>query len=210
MSASPHRIKEAAMAEPRTLLQMNNVPSEPNRFSESAVVIIDAQNDYRTGLPLTGIDAAAGRIAALLVRARAAGAPVFHVVQKGAPGRLFDLDGPGGAILPEATPVAEEAIVVKTLPSSFAATDLLDRLRATGRTRLIVAGFMTHMCVSTTVRAALDHGFRTTVVGDAAATRALPDPLGGPAFSADTVHRMALAELADRFAVVVPLDAIPD
>jgi nicotinamidase-related amidase len=58
------------------------------------------------------------------------------------------------------------------------------------------------MCVSTTARSALDHGYQTTIAGDAAATRALPDPLGGAALSASQIHRTALAELADRFAIV--------
>jgi hypothetical protein len=35
------------------------------------------------------------------------------------------------------------------------------------------------MCVSATVRSALDHGYASTVVAAACATRDLPDPLGG-------------------------------
>lgn len=67
---------------------------------------------------------------------------------------------------------------------------------------------MTHMCVSSTARAALDLGYRVTVAGDAAATRDLPDPSGG-VISADALHRAALAELGDRFAVVTTVDQIP-
>lgn len=69
---------------------------------------------------------------------------------------------------------------------------------------------MTHMCVSATTRSALDHGYHVTVIADACATRDLP-AVGGDAIDAATVHRVALAELADRFATIVPtLDAIPD
>jgi nicotinamidase-related amidase len=71
------------------------------------------------------------------------------------------------------------------------------------RKELIVAGFQTHMCVSSTVRAALDHGYRVTLVADACATRDLPDPLGGAALSAEQLHRSTLAALHDRFATVV-------
>jgi hypothetical protein len=57
------------------------------------------------------------------------------------------------------------------------------------------------------VRAALDLGYRTTVVADATATRDLPDPLMCPESygvqKAETVHRATLAALADRFAIVV-------
>jgi len=69
---------------------------------------------------------------------------------------------------------------------------------------------MTHMCVSSTARAALDLGYRATVIADATATRALPDPTGGPDLAPEALQRAALAELADRFAVVAPLSALVD
>jgi nicotinamidase-related amidase len=56
--------------------------------------------------------------------------------------------------------------------------------------------------VSATVRSALDHGFRSTVVASACATRALPSPLGG-AIEADKLHEASLAALADLFAAIV-------
>jgi nicotinamidase-related amidase len=76
-------------------------------------------------------------------------------------------------------------------------------LEGIGRPQLILAGFMTHMCVSATAKAAVDLGHRVTVVANATATRDLPDPLGGT-MAAEQVHRGALAGLADRFAIVVP------
>ncbi|MEJ1933320.1 isochorismatase family protein, partial [Nostoc sp. NIES-2111] len=71
-----------------------------------------------------------------------------------------------------------------------------------GRSTMILAGFMTHMCISATARASLDLGIPATVVASATATRDIPDPLGGT-IPAETVHRTALAEIADRFASVV-------
>ncbi len=71
------------------------------------------------------------------------------------------------------------------------------------RKHLVVAGFMTHMCASSTVRAALDLGYRCTVVAGACTTRDLPDGCGGVVAAAE-VHRAELAALADRFATVVP------
>ena len=78
-------------------------------------------------------------------------------------------------------------------------------LTADGKKTLVIAGFMTHMCVSATIRSALDHGYHVTVASDAVATRDLPDPLGGPDLSAEQINRAALAELADRFAAVAPV-----
>lgn len=191
------------MNDPKTLLQISGVNAQPVRLSESVVVIIDAQDEYVSGkLPLTGIDAALDAIARLLGAARAAGAPVLHVVQRGRAGGLFDPLGKTFQINPKAAPAAGEKIVEKELPNAFAKTSLHLSLQATGRKSLVLAGFMTHMCVSTTARAALDHAWRTTIAADACATRDLPDPLGGESIPALVVHRAALAELADRFATV--------
>ncbi len=194
------------MSGPKTLLQMAGAPLDPGKFSESAVVVIDAQNEYVTGkLPLVNIKPALDNISILLKAARAAGAPVIHIQHKGRAGGLFDPGADAFKLAPQAASEAGEAIVEKPLPNAFAQTNLQELLAKTGRKSLIVAGFQTHMCVSSTVRAALDLGYRTTVVADAAATRDLPDPTGGPALSAAELHRAALAGLADRFAIVANL-----
>lgn len=191
------------MTEPKTLLQLAGASLAPPRLAEAALVVIDAQGEYRDGkLPLEGIDPALGILAGLLDRARAAGALVIHVAHKGRAGGLFDRDAAGGAILPAAAPLDGEAVVEKPLPNAFAQTDLAERLA--GRKELVLAGFQTHMCISSTARAALDLGYRVTIAADACATRALPDPVTGRAISGVEIHRHALAELADRFAVVVP------
>lgn len=194
---------------PPTLLQLRGIAIPPARLSQSALVIIDAQGEYRSGqMALPDVDPALARIADLLARARAAGTPIFHVAQIGQAGILFDPGTERGAILPQAAPVAGEPVVMKKLPNGFAGTELHERLQQPGRTSLIIAGFMTHMCVSASVRAALDHGYQTTVVADATATRALPAHDGGAPIPSEIVHRTALAELADRFAAVVPGAAI--
>jgi nicotinamidase-related amidase len=187
----------------KTILQISGVNAEPASLSEAAVVIIDAQNEYVNGkLPLTGIDAALDRIAQLLKQARAAGAPIIHVMHRGRAGGLFDPADAAFQIHPKAAPAAGEMIIEKQLPNAFAKTSLHLALQATERKSLILAGFATHLCVSTTARSALDHAWRTTVAADATATRDLPDPLGDEAIPAVVVHRAALAALADRFASV--------
>jgi len=160
--------------------------------------------EYRTGgLPLPDIEPAVREITTLLAMARASGAPVIHIVQHSKPGSaLCNPQGPFIEIIPELKPVAGEQVVVKSLPSAFANTDLDRILESAGRRSLIVGGFMTHMCVSTTVRAASERGYRCTVIAAATGSRDLPGPFGGVIPAAE-VHRVALAELADRFAVVV-------
>jgi len=170
----------------------------------STLLVIDAQTEYVDGsLPLSGIAAATDELARLLDLARRHHVPVIHIHHHGPRGGgLFDPAGPFAAPIPALAPIENETIIVKALPNSFAGTDLAERLRASGRPELIIAGFATHMCVSATARAALDHGFRTTIVAAACATRDLPDPAGG-VIAAETLHRVELAALNDRFAVVV-------
>ena len=103
------------------------------------------------------------------------------------------------------TPRAGETIIDKGLPNAFAGTDLAKHLAAIGRKNLIVGGFMTHMCVSATVRSATDNGFMCTVAADTVATRDLPDATGGPTITAETINRIELAALSDRFAWIVPV-----
>jgi nicotinamidase-related amidase len=194
------------MSAPRTILQIAGVKHEPVRLSESVLVVVDAQNEYVDGkLPLAGVDAALTAIAELLTLARAAGTPIIHVVHRGRAGGMFDPLGTMFQIHPKAAPAAGEKIIEKELPNAFARTSLHLDLEATRRKSLILAGFMTHMCVSATARAALDHAWRTTIVADAAATRDLPCALGGDPISAATIHRTALAALADRFASITRL-----
>lgn len=199
------------MPEPKTLLAMAGADPRPGSLAESTLVLIDCQNEYATGkLPLAGVEAALGEVARLLARARAAGTPVVHVAHVGRPGGAFDPEAEGGRIHAQAAPAGGEPVVTKGLPNAFAGTTLQAELERIGRRQLILAGFQTHMCVSATARAALDLGYRSTVVASAAATRDLP-AIGGGVLRARVLHEAELAALADRFAVVAAtVDDIPD
>jgi nicotinamidase-related amidase len=126
---------------------------------------------------------------------------VFHIAHKGRPGGLFDREAARGQIVTTLAPAADEQVVEKGLPNSFAHTDLNALVAKTGRKELVLAGFMTHMCVSSTARAGLDLGYRVTITADACGTRDLPDGRGG-VVPAHVVHSVALAELSDRFAII--------
>lgn len=192
------------MHEPKTLLQMAGASAQPSRVDDAALVLIDCQREYVDGrLALPGVKPALEEAGRVLALARVGGAPIIHIVHHAAPGGgVFDPTTPYVEIAEPVRPRKGEAVVVKSKPNSFAGTDLDARLKALGKKELIVVGFMTHMCVSSTVRAALDFGYRCTVVANAAATRDLPDGHGG-VVDANSLHRMELAALADRFAVVV-------
>lgn len=196
------------MTEPTTLRAMAGAPTTPPPLAQTAVVVIDAQREYLDGaVPLPGIAPALDAIEQVLAAARAAGAPVIHVAHQGKPGALFDPEA-GGAIIDRVAPAEGEVVVGKGLPNAFAGTTLREELAAVGDPHVVLVGFMTHMCISSTARAALDLGLATTVVADACATRDLPDPTGGSAIGHDQLHAAALAELADRFSVVTTAAAL--
>ncbi|WP_137886865.1 cysteine hydrolase family protein [Pseudomonas sp. 2FE] len=191
------------MSQPQTLLQLTGRSYAPASLSHACLLIIDAQEEYRSGaLPLPGLDAAVGEIANLLAAARAAGSPIVHVRHLGVPGGFLDPQGPRGRFLPELAPLPGEIVVEKRLPNAFSGTELHDRLQALGRLDLIVCGFMTHSSVSTTVRACKDYGYRCTLVDSACATRDLP--YGDGLITAQALHRAEIAALADNFAALVP------
>jgi len=186
-----------------TMLQMAGAAPTPATTADGVLLIIDAQREYTDGLlPLPGVDEAIGALATLLEKARKAGTPVVHVRHQ-SKGKAFNPSSTGYEIVAPLTPRAGETIIDKGLPNAFAGTDLAKHLAASGRKNLIVGGFMTHMCVSATVRAATDLGFMSTIAADTVATRDLPDATGGATIGADTINRITLAALSDRFAWVV-------
>lgn len=190
------------MNHPQTLLQLTGRTYAPATLGNATLLIIDAQEEYRSGtLRLPGLEQALAEISSLLAQARARGTPVIHVRHLGVAEGLFDPQGPRGQFLPETIPQAGERIVEKRLPNAFAGTDLHEQLQALGFVDIIVCGFMTHSSISSTVRAMKDHGYRCTLVDKACTTRDLPSASG--TLAADTVHRLEIAALADNFAVLL-------
>lgn len=194
-----------------TLRSLLALPNTPEPLSKSALVLIDCQNTYREGvMQLEGVEPALKQCAKLLQRAREAGAPVIHIQHDAGPGSPYDVRDRIGAIADVVAPIEGETVITKSFPSSFEQTNLDEELKKLGITDLVLAGFMTHVCVNSTARAAFNHGYRPTVVGNATATRALTNPMGGT-LSADEVHNGALTALTDIFAIVVPSpEAVPD
>ena len=192
------------VSEPTTLRTLAELPSAPASLAESTLVMIDCQNTYTRGvMELDGVQAALDEAATLLDRARTAGIPIIHIQHSDGPGSLYDIDAESGAIVDRVAPREGEPVVVKSYPNSFVQTDLDDRLKAAGASNLVLAGFMTHMCVNSTARGAFNLGYAPTVVAAATATRTLPGVDGDPV-PAGVLHSASLAAIADLFAVVIP------
>lgn len=191
---------------PKTLVELAGHRPEAAHLKDAVLIIVDAQREYVDGhVPLAGMAASLSEAERLLRRARQAGTPVVHVAHKGK-GVLFDPQGAYVEIVPQLRPLPGESVVAKSKISAFTGTKLDQILTRTGRKKLIVVGYMTHNCVSTTARDALDKGYAVTIVGNATATRDLPDGHGG-VIPAAQVQAANLAALADRTATVVSDEA---
>ena len=167
--------------------------------------MIDLQNTYTRGvMELENVQPALDRAAELLDRARSAGTPVVHIVHDGGAGSPYDVHDEIGQIVDRVAPRDGEPVVVKNFPNAFTGTDLDARL-APG-SNLVLAGFMTHMCVNYTARGAFSLGHHPTVVADATATRALPGT-DGSIVPAAALQAASLAAVADLFGIVVATPA---
>ncbi|MFJ6994545.1 isochorismatase family protein [Streptomyces sp. NPDC003090] len=188
---------------PRTTLrQLSGLSDAPAKLAESTLVLIDYQNTYTTGvMELEGWRPALDAAAALLERARREGARIIHVVNDGGEGTPYDIRAEIGRIHPDVAPADGEPVVVKKVPDGFRDTELGRLVDEAGRDELVIAGFMTHMCVAFTAQGAFLRGHRVTVVADACATRSLP--VGGAEVGAREVHLGALGTVADLYGVVV-------
>ena len=192
---------------PMTLLEIAEAPSELINWGNCSVVMIDYQNEYLSGaIQLGSAGAKAIKNAVLLLdKSRRERAPIFHVVQHGKPGgKVFDPLSEQVSILSDLQPLPDEKVLEKTHPNSFHNTMLKELLLSTGRQQVIFAGFMSHMCVSSSVRASLDLGFKNFVCHDACATRTITNQKG-EIVSAELLHDAAMAALRDRFATMVSI-----
>ena len=140
----------------------------------------------------------------------------MHIINDGGEGSPYDIRAHIGAISDEVAPRDGEPVVVKQFPNSFHQTDLEKTLTELGAAPgsgkdLVIAGFMTHMCVNYTAQGAFNLGYRPTVVAEATATRALAAPDGTVAARRRAPDAPRSPTITDLFGIVVPkVDALPE
>jgi nicotinamidase-related amidase len=187
-----------------TLRAASGLPAEPPALGASTLIMIDCQNTYTRGpLELDGVQAALDQAEELLDRARSAGIPIVHIQHDAGPGSPYDVREEIGAIVDRVAPRTGEQTIVKNYPNSFTGTELDSVLKQQPDRALVLAGFMTHMCVNSTARGAFSLGYAPTVVASATATRNLPGT-DGRVVEAPALQAASLASIADLFGVVVP------
>ena len=88
---------------------------------------------------------------------------------RGPLGRFLIRGEPGQAIVPVLAPMSGEPDIDKPGFSAFFRTDLRDMLEARGIKNLIIMGVTTQCCVHSTLRSAVDWGYRCLTVEDCCA-----------------------------------------
>ena len=192
------------MSDNATLRQLTGMPEAPAPLADSTLIMIDLQNTYTRGvMELEGVQAALDQAEELLSNARDARIPILHIMHDAGAGSPYDVQDEIGQIVTRVAPRDGEPVIVKAFPNAFTGTDLHERLQAAPGRDLVLAGFMTHMCVNSTARGAFSLGYSPSVVAGATATRELPSADGSSAVSASALQAASLAAIADLFGVVV-------
>ena len=167
---------------------------------KTALLLIDMQRDFIDNVEANGesepVQAIVPALRDLLGAARAAGMTVAHTREghvpdlsdlndakrersrdagaeigaEGAMGRYLVRGEHGHDFIDALRPEPGEWIIDKPGFGAFYATDLELRLRARGITHLIIGGVTTQCCVQSTLREAVDRGYRCLTLADGCAT----------------------------------------
>jgi nicotinamidase-related amidase len=167
-----------------------------------ALLAVDVQNEFSAGglRPVTDHSAVLARIAAITSEFRAARLPIAWIRHFNRPNesRAFVPGTWGSELSPGMGPqvgFGEEIIFEKDVFGAFSGTELEAWLRRLGVTEVVIVGFYSHMCVSTTSREALVRGFDVEVILDATGATGIEHPELGTQ-SAEEVRRTALLQLS--------------
>lgn len=169
-----------------------------------ALLLIDIQNDYFPGgkCVLKNTKTTFNKIQKLENEFHKVNKPVFYIqhISNGTTPFFFQ-NTTGADLYRELSPQKNDEIIVKHEPDSFYKTDLQAKLNSHNINKLIVCGWMTQMCLDTTVRSAYSKGYSINVISDACTTKDLA--LNGEIISANTVNKVFLSALNSKFSKVI-------
>jgi streptothricin hydrolase len=167
-------------------------PPEP----ADILLVVDVQTGLLEGpRAVPDAEAAVTRIGELLQSARDAGAPVIYLQNDGPPRAPDAVGSPGWEIHPALAPLPDELVLRKSGDDGFDGTTLERSLEQLGARRIAVAGLLSEMCVSATIRSAFACGFEVVLVRGAHATYDLDD------IPAHVVSRVAEHALGDQLEI---------
>ena len=129
--------------------------------------------------------------------------PIFHIQHCSTnPNSLLNEKNKGNELKEIVQPISGEPVIKKNVNSAFIGTDLKQQLDELKIDSLVLVGFTTDHCVSTTARMAGNYGYETFIVSDATVSFNKKG-IDGQSFSAALIHETSLASLNEEFATVV-------
>ena len=137
-----------------------------------ALLIIDVQiglfsiKDY----PIFQEELLIKNIQMLLKKARSAKVPIFYIQHNDPEGKRLENGTENWKIHSDIIPRFGDTIIQKYNSDSFLDTILDKELQKREISRLIIAGLATPMCIDTTVRSAVSHGYNVILIQDAHST----------------------------------------
>ncbi|WP_212785141.1 cysteine hydrolase family protein [Ferrigenium kumadai] len=170
----------------------------------TALILVDVQKGFDA--PQWGVRNnldAEKNISLLLEKWRESGKQIIHIQHRSTePDSPLRPDRPSFEFKPEAMPEPGEVVFRKNTNSAFIGTSLETYLREHGISSLVIVGFTTDHCVSTTTRMAGNLGYSVILVSDATATFDRND-INGVNIPAHEIQRIHLASLNREFCKVL-------
>ncbi|KAG4104749.1 isochorismatase family hydrolase [Neocallimastix lanati (nom. inval.)] len=190
----------------KTISEIQKNKKKQGKLNNSVLLLISAQQEFNPEcgkLPAHNFKTSSESLRFCLETARLNKVPVIHVMTVCDPNsELFTVGGVTTKPIKYLEPKSDEKVVMKTTPNAFLKTDLKEKIDATGRKNLIIAGYSTHLSVDSTVRAAYELGYNVTVVSNACGDRDIPDGMRN-IVTGNKLHQATLATLNDQYATVV-------
>jgi nicotinamidase-related amidase len=166
--------------------------SEP----ETALLVVDAQVGVLASVWES--NRLIANIEALVGKARNAGAPILWVQHAD---RELKYGSDTWKLAPPCVPLSTEPVIHKQYNSSFAKTDLDQRLRDLGVERIVLAGAATNWCIRSTAYSAMDRGYDLVIASDAHSTENL---------AADNGKAVSAQDIVAEFNAVMRWISAPD
>jgi nicotinamidase-related amidase len=187
------------------MLDSDKVP-----VSQSALLVIDAQDSFKTGPRWNRRNNPAfeKNVAALIDAYRTARLPVVFFLHTDKD-EGFARDSPSFKLMDFLKPRADEPVMVKNTRNCFTSTTLQPYLIERGVRRVAIAGIQMEQCCETTARIAADLGYAVDFVTEATMTFPIPNwDKPGEELGVDAIRERTEYALRRRFARITTVNQL--
>jgi len=187
------------------VLDSNKVP-----ISQSALLVIDAQDSFKTGSrwERRSNPAFEKNVSAMVEAYRAAGLPVVFFLHADSD-EAFAKNSPHFRLMDFLKPRADEPVMFKNTRNCFTSTPLQAYLIEKGVRRVSITGIQMEQCCETTARLAADLGYAVDFVTEATMTFPIPNwDKPGEELGVEAIRERTEYALRRRFARIITVDQL--